>query len=115
LNLNGTWEFQCDDENAGLTQGWHDGRTLTGKITVPFAYQTQLSGINDKSIHECVWYARSFEIPDTWKGYDLLLNFGAVDYEATVWINGREVGTHRGGHVPFQFEISPYIKLVITG
>lgn len=110
LNLNGTWEFQCDDENAGLTQGWHDGRTLTGKITVPFAYQTQLSGINDKSIHECVWYARSFEIPDTWKGYDLLLNFGAVDYEATVWINGREVGTHRGGHVPFQFEISPYIQ-----
>ena len=110
LNLNGTWEFQCDDENAGLTQGWHDGQTLTGKITVPFAYQTQLSGINDKSIHECVWYARSFEIPDTWKGYDLLLNFGAVDYEATVWINGREVGTHRGGHVPFQFEISPYIQ-----
>jgi beta-galactosidase/beta-glucuronidase len=110
LNLNGTWEFQFDDENAGLTQGWHDGRTLTGEITVPFAYQTQLSGINDKSIHECVWYARSFELPADWKGYDLLLNFGAVDYEATVWINGRDVGTHRGGHVPFQFEISPYIQ-----
>jgi beta-galactosidase/beta-glucuronidase len=110
LNLNGTWEFQFDDENTGLAEGWYDGRPLTGKITVPFAYQTQLSGINDKSIHEYVWYARTFAIPEAWKGYDLLLNFGAVDYEATVWINGREVGTHRGGHVPFQFEISPYIK-----
>ncbi len=110
LNLNGPWEFQFDDQNIGLTEHWNDGRPLSGKIIVPFAYQTELSGINDKSIHECVWYARSFEVPDEWKGDDLLLNFGAVDYEATIWINGREVGTHQGGHVPFQFEISPYIK-----
>lgn len=110
LNLNGRWEFQFDDQNIGLSQDWNDGRFLAGQITVPFGYQTELSGINDKSIHECVWYARSFAVPDEWKGYDLLLNFGAVDYEATVWLNGREVGTHQGGHVPFQFEISPYIK-----
>jgi len=110
LNLNGTWQFQFDDNNVGLTDNWFDGRELTREISVPFGYQTELSGINDKSIHECVWYSRSFEVPDDWKGYDLLLNFGAVDYEATVWINGREVGTHQGGHVPFQFEISPYIK-----
>src|ERR687892_2355937 len=69
-----------------------------------------LSGINDKSIHQEVWYARSFELPDEFYKRDLLLNFGAVDYACTVWINGQEVGHNRGGHVPFQFDIAPYLK-----
>src|SRR5689334_8401477 len=99
INLNGEWEFEFDDANAGLEQGWSDGRTLARKIIVPFAYQTKLSGIDDKSIHECVWYARTFSVPPDWEHSDVLLNFGAVDYEATVWINGREVGHHQGGHV----------------
>jgi len=109
LNLNGDWEFAFDDDNAGAGQGWHDGRELPNRITVPFAYQTELSGINDKTIHECVWYARTFEISEQWVGRDLLLNFGAVDYSSTIWINGKEVGHNQGGHVPFQFEIAPYI------
>jgi beta-galactosidase/beta-glucuronidase len=109
LNLNGEWEFAFDDANQGLQLGWYDGRTLPGRITVPFAYQTPLSGINDKSIHEYMWYARSFEIPADWHG-DILLNFGAVDYSSMVWINGQEVGHNQGGHVPFQFDIAPYLK-----
>jgi beta-galactosidase/beta-glucuronidase len=109
LNLNGEWEFAFDDTNEGLTQGWHDGRQLPLRIVVPFAYQTLLSGINDKSIHEVVWYARSFELPDGFDQRDVLLHFGAVDYAATVWINGNEVGHNRGGHVPFQFDIAPYL------
>ena len=83
--------------------------TLVIRIIVPFAYQTSLSGINDKSIHEVVWYARSFTVPTEWKDSDLLLNFGAVDYEAKVWVNGQEVGSHQGGHVPFQFDIAPFV------
>src|SRR5258708_1773234 len=110
LNLNGEWEFDFDDQNEGIESGWHDGRQLPLRILVPFAYQTELSGINDKSIHEFVWYARSFTPPDDWHGRDLLLNFGAVDYAATVWVNGQEVGHNLGGHVPFQFDIAPYIK-----
>ncbi|MFN2516303.1 MAG: glycoside hydrolase family 2 protein [Pyrinomonadaceae bacterium] len=110
LNLNGEWEFAFDDKNEGLRLGWHDGRELPQKIIVPFAYQTELSGINDKSIHECVWYARTFEVLDEWQDHDLLLNFGAVDYASTVWINGQEVGHNRGGHVPFQFDIAPYVR-----
>ena len=109
LNLNGEWEFAFDDANQGLQLGWHDGRTLPQRITVPFAYQTPLSGINDKSIHEHMWYARSFEVPADWRG-DLLLNFGAVDYSSILWINGQEVGHNQGGHVPFQFDIAPYVK-----
>jgi beta-galactosidase/beta-glucuronidase len=110
FNLNGEWEFAFDDAEEGLNLGWHDGRTLPLRITVPFPYQAPLSGINDKSIHEVVWYARSFELPEEFYKRDLLLNFGAVDYDCTVWVNGHEVGHHRGGHVPFQFDIAPYVK-----
>jgi beta-galactosidase/beta-glucuronidase len=110
LNLNGEWEFAFDDSDEGLATGWHDGHELPLRITVPFAYQTELSSINDKAVHEIVWYARSFQLPDEWEQPDVLLNFGAVDYYSTVWVNGHEVGHNQGGHVPFQFEISPYLN-----
>ena len=110
FNLNGEWEFAFDDADEGLNQGWFDGRSLPMRIVVPFGYQTALSGIDDKAVHEVVWYARSFELPDEFYKRDLLLNFGAVDYACTVWINGQEVGHNRGGHVPLQFDISPYLQ-----
>ena len=110
LNLNGEWEFEFDDSDEGLKAGWQDGRSLPKRIIVPFAYQTELSGINDKTVHELVWYARTLELPLDFYQRDLLLNFGAVDYACTVWINGHEVGHNRGGHVPFQFDIAPYLK-----
>lgn len=110
FNLNGEWEFAFDDGNKGVSGGWQDGRELPMRIIVPFAYQTLLSGINDKAIHQIVWYARSFELPEELHKRDLLLNFGAVDYACTVWVNGHEVGHNRGGHVPFQFDIAPYLR-----
>lgn len=109
LCLNGPWEFAFDDDDQGMAHRWHDGRPLDGRIVVPFAYQSPLSGIGDTSIHEIVWYARSLAVPDGWHGRHLLLHFGAVDYQATVWVNGREVGHNRGGHVPFWFDIAPYV------
>lgn len=110
LSLNGQWEFAFDDMNRGREQGWQYGLTLQQRIIVPFPYQSELSGINDKGIHEIVWYARSFEVPETWRGRNVLIHFGAVDYSATLWINGQEVGHNQGGHVPFQFNIAPYLN-----
>jgi beta-galactosidase/beta-glucuronidase len=110
LNLNGWWEFAFDDADEGLAQGWQDGRQLGESILVPFPYQSELSGINDKGIHEVVWYACSFEVPSGWRYDDLLLHFGAVDYRATVWVNGVEVGHNVGGHVPFSFNVAPYLR-----
>jgi beta-galactosidase/beta-glucuronidase len=110
VNLNGIWEFAFDDAEEGMRQGWHDGRRLDKRITVPFPYQSELSGINDKGIHEVIWYARSFDVTPDWRGHDVLLHFGAVDYQATVWVNGKEVGHNRGGHVPFWFNIRPYLS-----
>ncbi len=108
VNLNGEWEFTYDHGSRGRRMGWYDGREFDGRIIVPFAYQTELSGINDKGVHEVVWYARTFECKEEWEGKDLLLHFGAVDYSCTVYINGVEVGHNKGGHVPFEFDIAPY-------
>lgn len=110
LNLNGEWEFAFDDANKGRELGWHFGLPLEKRIVVPFPYQSKASGINDKSVHENVWYARNFEIPPAWRGHNILLHFGAVDYRAILSINGQEVGHNQGGHVPFQFNISPYLS-----
>lgn len=109
-NLNGKWQFAFDDANVGLTEQWFANRQLEREIVVPFAYQTPLSGINEKEIHEVVWYAREFIMPDAWKNQAILLHFGAVDYKTTVWINGVEAGHNRGGHVPFTLDITPYLK-----
>lgn len=109
LNLNGEWQFAFDGGNRGEIEKWFDREKLDKVITVPYAYQTSLSGIGDISIHEVVWYARNFEVPSEWDDKCLLLHFGAVDYKSTIWVNGQEVGMNQGGHVPFSFDITPYL------
>ncbi|MCS6951472.1 MAG: glycoside hydrolase family 2 TIM barrel-domain containing protein [Bryobacterales bacterium] len=111
LSLNGPWEFEFDDANVGLEENWASGtKKFSRTIVVPFAFETKLSGIGDTSFHPWVWYRRSFTVPDAWKGKRVLLHFGAVDYRAMVWINGRYVGGHTGGHVPFSFDITPHLQ-----
>ena len=114
-SLNGAWEFEFDDTDHGLRKGWCNGRKFGRTINVPFPYQSELSGINDKNVHEIVWYARDFEVPSEWAQQDLLLHFGAVDYRCVVWLNGQEVGHNSGGHVPFWFNIRPYLRDERTG
>ncbi len=111
LTLNGRWEFEFDDANRGLDENWAaSGRPFSRGITVPFAFETRLSGIADTSFHPYVWYRRSFAIPADWKGKRVVLKFGAVDYHATVWVNGQKAGEHEGGSVPFAFDITPLLK-----
>jgi len=109
-SLDGWWEFAFDDQDAGLHERWFDGRALPRQILVPFPYQSQASGIGTRDIHEIMWYSRSFEVPEGWDYGALLLHFGACDYRADVWVNGRVAGRNRGGHVPFSFDIAPYLK-----
>jgi beta-galactosidase/beta-glucuronidase len=113
-NLNGEWAFAFDDEDAGLARGWHrvpaqDLRSgdspFDWRITVPFCYQSELSGIGDPSFHDVVWYARTFAPSPG--GERLLLHFGAVDYRAAVWVNGTQVAEHEGGHTPFSADVTP--------
>ncbi|MFU1794935.1 glycoside hydrolase family 2 protein [Paenibacillus azoreducens] len=110
VNLNGEWDFEFDDQNIGLDEKWFEKhKEYTQKINVPFAFQSKLSGINDSSFHDWVWYRREFAIPDTMVGKQIIMHFGAVDYQAMVFINGKLVGTHEGGHTPFSFDITNYL------
>lgn len=110
MTLNGSWEFEFDDANVGLDENWaRSGKKFSRTILVPFAFETPRSGIGDRSFHPWVWYRRTFTVPGNWKGRRVLLHFGAVDYRATVWVNGHLAGTHEGGSTPFRFDITPLL------
>jgi beta-galactosidase/beta-glucuronidase len=110
-NLNGPWEFEFDDANAGLDADWASGaKKFSRTITVPFCFESRKSGIGDTSFHPYVWYRRSVTIPAAWKGKRVLLHFGAVDYHAMVWVNGKLAGSHEGGSTPFGFDVTPLLR-----
>jgi beta-galactosidase/beta-glucuronidase len=109
--LNGPWQFAFDDNDVGLRERWYEpGRSFDRTIVVPFAFESRLSGIGDTSFHPWVWYRRSVTIPDAWKGRRVLLKFGAVDYHATVWLNGQRLGEHEGGSTPFGFDVTDLLR-----
>ena len=105
LCLNGEWEFEIDQGDSGLERGLLE-RSLNEKIHVPFCPESRLSGIERKDFLKAVWYRRKLSIPAEWKSSHLLLHFQAVDYDTTVWINGKEAGRHRGGFSSFTFDIT---------
>ena len=105
LNLNGRWEFEIDRSDSGRERGLID-RPLTDTIIVPFAPESELSGIGESDFLRAVWYRRSITVPTDWNGDRVLLHFGAVDHDTTVWVNGTEVGRHRGGFSSFSFDIT---------
>ncbi|MEV0384812.1 sugar-binding domain-containing protein [Nonomuraea sp. NPDC050643] len=105
LILNGSWQFETDAGDSGLERGLRE-RELSGTITVPFAPESELSGVEETDFMEAVWYRRTVTIPAAWAGRRTLLHFGAVDHDATVWVNGVEVARHRGGFSPFTADLS---------
>ena len=100
-DLNGLWQY------AILPKESNRPATFDGKILVPFAVESSLSGVGKKvGAANRLWYQRSFDVPKDWMDGRVLLNFGAVDWEATVWVNGKEIGQHRGGYDPFSLDIT---------
>lgn len=110
LNLNGIWDFEFDDGNVGENEKWFISHNFSRQIVVPFCYESEMSGINDKGTHDYVWYRRTLNIPHSWKEKRIKLNFGAVDYITKVWINGNYIGKHTGGYTPFDFDITNFLK-----
>ena len=100
LCLNGEWQFELDGGDSGLARGLVE-RSLSGTITVPFCPESALSGVGCTDFMLAVWYRKEVAVPAEWKGRSVLLHFGAVDYDTTVWVNGVEVFRHRGGFTPF--------------
>ena len=109
-NLNGHWRFQFDPDGSGEQQGWHKGE-LPGdrQILVPFPWGSKLSGLEDEA--EIGWYARAIRVAPEWQGRRVFLVIGASDWRTTVWLDGTELGTHDGGYTPFEFELTPHLKI----
>jgi len=105
MNLNGLWNY------AILPVGKPAPSAFDGKILVPFAVESSLSGVQ-KNVGKAneLWYEREFTIPSKWKNNRVLLHFGAVDWKTDVWVNDVKVGRHTGGYTPFSFEITTALK-----
>ena len=110
LNLNGPWEFELDHGLSGEERGLDQQAPYSKQITVPFCPECELSGVGNRDFMLCVWYRRTFDLPESWSGKRIILHFGAVYYESKVWINGTPAGTHRGGYSSFSFEITGLVK-----
>ena len=92
--LNGEWDFSLDEKKFDRT------------IIVPFAFETELSGIGDKEFHKMVWYRKTFKLPERMKEKRVILHFGAVDYACDLWVNGTYIREHKGGQTSFSADIT---------
>lgn len=107
LNLNGEWQFETDRGNSGRARKlYEDSVTLSGKINVPFCPQCRLSGVEDKDFMSAVWYKRTVELTEEQISGRVILHFGAVDYKASVYVNGVYCGGHKGGYVSFKLDVT---------
>ena len=104
-NLNGLWDYAIVDKNQPMPGQFQ------GKILVPFAAESALSGVGKKvGEKNKLWYRRTFTVPEAWKDKTILLHFGAVDWDCDVFVNGTLLGNHQGGYDPFWFDITDALK-----
>ena len=104
-NLNGLWNYAIQPKDGARPAAWQ------GQILVPFPVESALSGVMKMVGPENrLWYQRTFDVPAAWKDQRVLLHFGAVDWDATVFVNGKEVGRHVGGYDPFSFDVTDALK-----
>lgn len=106
-SLNGIWTYQSasgDDAADSPPSG-----ELEHEVLVPSCIESGLSGIQDLDVTH-MWFAREFEVPEDWKDNRVLLNFEAVDYYATVFVNGEEVESHVGGYNRFTIDVTDSIS-----
>lgn len=103
-NLNGHWNYAIRPADAPQPE------LFDGKILVPYPVESSLSGVQRRlAENEVLWYERRFTVPAEWRQGALLLHFGAVDWEADVYLNGIRVGGHKGGYTAFSIDIAPYL------
>jgi beta-glucuronidase len=107
-DLSGIWEFKKDPENIGIKNQWFNGLTETRSIAVPGSWNEQFTDSRDYL--DAVWYQTEAFVPENWSDEEVWIRFGSVNYHATVWVNGQQLGIHEGGHLPFAFDISKVTK-----
>ncbi|MBQ7907502.1 MAG: beta-galactosidase [Clostridia bacterium] len=108
VNLNGEWEFEYDFGISGRDRRFYERTSLNSKIIVPFCPESKLSGIGNTDFLNCVWYLKRVKIDKSNK--NVILHFGAVDYESYIYINGTQVYHNVGGYVGFDIDITSYVN-----
>lgn len=104
-SLNGLWDYAITPKSEP------EPSKFDGKILVPFAVESSLSGVGRKVTPEdALWYKTTFTVPSAWKGKRLMLNFDAVDWKTVVYVNDIQIGSHTGGYTHFSFDVTPYLK-----
>ena len=110
INLNGQWSCEFSKDIQGFSKRKLNKKKFTKKINVPFCPESKLSGIGHTDFIQEIYYQKTFKIPETWKNKKILLHFGGVDYESTIYINKKKVGFNQGGSTPFSLEISSFLN-----
>ena len=110
VNLNGEWTYVLDLANTGWERKLSESKGFEEKILVPFAPESQLSGVGYTEFIPSIWYQRELSIPEEWKDRDIVLHFGAVYYQSEIYIDGRFVARHFGGSDSFSLDITPFVK-----
>lgn len=108
LDLSGIWDFQTDPEEVGVQQGWYKGLKQARPIAVPGSWNEQYEELFNYL--GLAWYLKRSYVPSSWKGQRIFLRVGSANYFARVYVNGQEVGSHEGGHLPFAFEITDLVQ-----
>lgn len=104
MNLNGLW-------NYAITPAEASDFTPEGRILVPFAVESSLSGVGrNVGKDQALWYERKFDVPKVWKGRRVLLHFGAVDWKADIYVNETLLASHTGGYTPFTVDLTGTVK-----
>ena len=110
MNLNGPWAFEIDQGRSGPERKLYSVDTkLAQEIIVPFCPESDLSGIGYKDFMYSVWYQKKITLTDAQCEGKVFLHFGAVDYEATVYVNGKQAGSHKGGYVSFKVDVTDFV------
>jgi len=106
LELSGYWDFQTDPEKIGEQKGWQEDLPSPRTIAVPGSWNEQFQ--DTRNYLGVAWYQRKTYIPSQWQGQRIFIRVGSANYFAKVFINGKLVGSHEGGHLPFAFEMTDY-------
>ena len=110
-NLNGAWDFAFDDANSGEKEKWFQNFQGDLQIQVPFTYETKLSGIQDETRHDFIWYHRTFAVDAAkLESNRYILHFEGSDYRTKVWVNGQFAGVHEGGYARFSFDVTNWVQ-----
>lgn len=111
-NLSGIWKFQKDSLEVGEVQNWQNGLPNTRSIAVPGSWNEQFTDSRDYL--GTAWYEKEIFIPSSWKGQKIYVRIGSANYASKVYLNGKPVGAHEGGNLPFAFDISAFINWDVT-